>query len=155
MHKFQDEFKMFTGFDDRPKSKAKFRKPASPPPTEPLLQKPVFEPVFTNTPFDHSDGDLWAKARKMLEVKPKVNATAAQGEVGFKRVKLPTLSLKEEFGSKFEESFELGFGETMFDLFLDDMGERDTKLVDVGNNCAEEGLQKFDSIVRDSERFVN
>lgn len=154
--KLKAEFSALTGFDDKPKSKVRYRQPTVRTEEQEMLRMPKPNPLFTENPLEHLtvEEPMWARAREMLEAKPAANATS-EWQVGFKKVKLPTLSLKEEFGSRFEESFDLGFGETMFDLFLDDIGERDAKLVDVGNKCVEKKLMKFDSIVRDSAEFVN
>lgn len=76
-------------------------------------------------------------------------------EATFKKVAKPTLSLKGEFDSSFERSFDLNFTDPLFDLYLDDLGEKDIQLVDVGNFSKSKRLRKFDSVIQDSDVYVN
>lgn len=101
------------------------------------------------------NNNLQAEFRTMFESKDPPTTAESDGLVGFKKVSKPTFSLKEEFGSKFEEMFELGFGDSVFDMYLDDLGENDVKLIDYDTTSGKKRLRKFDSIISDFGGIVN
>lgn len=111
-------------------------------------------PVFKHSNIMKNSG-LKADIRAMLESKDPPSVPKSDGVVGFKKVSKPTFSLKEEFGSKFEEMFELGFGDSVFDMYLDDLGENDVKLIDKETRSKNKSLRKFECIISDFGGIVN
>lgn len=83
----------------------------------------------------------------------------------FKRNSVPTMSLRPEFDRQYERSFDLEYKQSLFDLFLDDLGEKDYKLGDDDGPEEEGGApdetyevprwRKYQSVIRDSPLCIN
>jgi hypothetical protein len=99
--------------------------------------------------------DIWnlRNSWEDIDVSPEM---PGEPEVAFfKQTKMPTMNLSNEFNRNYDRAFDLEYQQSLFDLFLDDLGEKDVKLLDYDSECDDLGLRKYGSIIRDSTTIVN